>query len=158
MEWWNSGTVEWWNSEIVEQWNGGIVEQWNGGIVEQWNGGIVEQWNSGTVEWWNRFFFSSILFACLSTNYYSMAYFSVCLLLFQAILFFTQIVRFLCFFVFLHFSIGNISRHSVDKNSSETFRHVFYQVQVGNSCMEVVVQYFSPQWMWQLGTGQSWTS
>ena len=31
--------------------------------------GIVERWNSGMVEW----IFFSILFACLSTNYYSMA-------------------------------------------------------------------------------------
>ena len=41
--------------------------------MEWWNSGMVEQWNGGTVEWWNGFLSSSILFACSSTNYYSMA-------------------------------------------------------------------------------------
>ena len=41
--------------------------------------GIVEWWNSGIVERWNGFFSSSIFFACLSANYYSMALFSVSL-------------------------------------------------------------------------------
>ena len=45
--------------------------------MERWNGGIVEWWNGGM-----DFFSFSIFFACLSTNYYSIALFSVCLLLF----------------------------------------------------------------------------
>ena len=94
------------------------------GVWIQWNG------NSGIVERWNGFFFSSILFACLS-----------CLPLFQAILFFNQNVCFCvvfccCFF----FSIGNKSRHSVDKNLSETFknlsetfRHILFWCQLHGS-------------------------
>ena len=50
----------------------------------------------------------------------------------------------------LFVSIGNKSRHSVDKDSSETFRHVFYQVQVGNSCMEVVVGAVHSGWYWSI--------
>ena len=51
----------------------------------------MERWNGGMD------FFLVHLFACLSTNYYSM---SVCLLLFQAILFSTRL---------FNFSIGNKS-------------------------------------------------
>ena len=60
--------------------------------------GIVEWWNSGMVQRWNGFFFSSILFACLSSNYYSMALFLVCLLLFSGNLVFACVCVFVANF------------------------------------------------------------
>ena len=93
------------------------------------------------MEWWNGgIYFSSILFACLSTTcnyilFYGLYSFQFACFYFRQSCFSPR----LCVFCVVDFSIGNKSRHSVDKNSSETFKHVFYQVQIGNSCMEVVV-------------------
>ena len=84
----------------------------------------MERWNGGD-------FFSHpfSLLVCL----YSMAKFSVCLLLFQAILFFTQVfVLIVVCFLFQY-----KSRHSVDKNSRIRLKHS--GMCFINSCMEVVV-------------------
>ena len=48
-------------------------------------------------------------------------------------LFFVVVVVFAVILKFQYRETGN-----VNKNSSETFRHVFYLVHVGNSCMQVI--------------------
>ena len=83
----------------------------------------MERWNGGM----DFFLHPFCLLVCLLTIILWLSFQFACFY-FRKSCFSTR----LCVFVllFFNFSIGNKSRHSVDKISSETFRHVCYKVYI----------------------------